>query len=74
MNGKAVWNIDPHLKLQATLGAELNWFTFDDYKAPTTPGFEAGRLQTALSATACTTLKCWLSTTTIGVISISTLR
>ena len=35
MNGKAVWNIDPHLKLQATLGAELNWFTFDDYKAPT---------------------------------------
>ena len=45
MNGKAVWNIDPHLKLQATLGAELNWFTFDDYKAPTTPGFEAGRLQ-----------------------------
>ena len=45
MNGKAVWNIDQHLKLQATLGAELNWFTFDDYKAPTTPGFEAGRLQ-----------------------------
>ena len=45
MNGKAVWNIDPHLKLQATLGAELNWFTFDDYKAPTTPGFEAGRLR-----------------------------
>ncbi|MDR0938921.1 MAG: SusC/RagA family TonB-linked outer membrane protein [Mediterranea sp.] len=45
MNGKALWNIDKHLKLQATLGAELNYFNFDDYKAPTTPGYEAGQLQ-----------------------------
>lgn len=45
MNGKATWNINKHLKLQGTVGAELNWFTFEDYKAPTTPGFEAGRLQ-----------------------------
>lgn len=44
-NGKALWNINKHLKLQGTVGAELNWFTFEDYKAPTTPGFEAGRLQ-----------------------------
>lgn len=44
-NGKAVWNIDQHLKIQGTVGAELNWFTFDDFKSPTTPGFEAGRLQ-----------------------------
>ncbi|GET27329.1 SusC/RagA family TonB-linked outer membrane protein [Prolixibacter sp. NT017] len=44
-NGKAAWNINKHLKLQGTAGAELNWFTFEDYKAPTTPGFEAGRLQ-----------------------------
>jgi len=44
-NGKAAWNINKHLKLRGTAGAELNWFTFEDYKAPTTPGFEAGRLQ-----------------------------
>jgi TonB-linked SusC/RagA family outer membrane protein len=46
-SGKAIWNINKHLKLQGTAGAELNWFTFEDYKAPTTPGFEAGRLQTS---------------------------
>ncbi|SHE42786.1 SusC/RagA family TonB-linked outer membrane protein [Dysgonomonas macrotermitis] len=44
-NGKALWNINSHVKLQGTIGAELNWFTFEDYKAPTTPGYEAGRLQ-----------------------------
>ena len=44
-NGKATWNISDHLKLQGTLGAELNWFTFEDFKAPTTPGYEAGYLQ-----------------------------
>lgn len=27
------------------MGADLNWFTFEDFKAPTTPGFEAGRMQ-----------------------------
>ena len=47
MNGRAVWNVTDHFKLQGTLGAELNWFTFDDFKAPTTPGFEAGRLQSS---------------------------
>lgn len=45
LNGKAIWNIGNHVKLQGTVGAELNWFTFEDFKAPTTPGFEAGRLQ-----------------------------
>ncbi|MDH6309502.1 TonB-linked SusC/RagA family outer membrane protein [Dysgonomonas sp. PFB1-18] len=44
-NGKVLWNINKHLKLQGTAGTELNWFAFEDYKAPTTPGFEAGRLQ-----------------------------
>lgn len=44
-NGKALWNISKRLKLQGTVGTELNWFAFEDYKAPTTPGFEAGRLQ-----------------------------
>ena len=44
-NGKAVWNINKHVKLQGTVGTEMNWFTFEDYQAPTTPGYEAGRLQ-----------------------------
>lgn len=44
-NGKAILNINKRVKLQGTMGAELNWFTFEDFKAPTTPGFEAGRLQ-----------------------------
>ena len=25
----------------------MNWFNFDDFKAPTTPGYEAGRLQSS---------------------------
>ena len=45
MNGKIVYNIIPQLKVQATVGAELNRFEFSDFKYPTTPGFEAGRLQ-----------------------------
>lgn len=44
-NGKAIWNINNHVRLQGTMGAEFNWFAFEDFKAPTTPGFEAGRLQ-----------------------------
>ena len=47
LNGKILWNVTPHFKIQGTAGAELNWFTFDDFKAPTTPGYEAGRLQTS---------------------------
>ena len=50
LNGKILWNVTPHFKIQGTAGAELNWFTFDDFKAPTTPGFEAGRLQNSSSA------------------------
>lgn len=45
MNGKIVYNIIPQLKVQATVGAELNRFEFSDFKYPTTPGFEPGRLQ-----------------------------
>ncbi len=43
--GKVIWNISKHLKLQGTAGTDINNFWFEDYKAPTTPGFEAGRLQ-----------------------------
>ena len=45
MNGKVVYTIIPQLKVQATVGAELNRFSFSDFKYPTTPGFESGRLQ-----------------------------
>lgn len=45
LNGKVLWNIKDNIKLQGTVGTELNWFEFDDFKAPTTPGFEAGRFQ-----------------------------
>ena len=45
LNGKAVWNIGKHVKLQGTLGTEFNWFEFEDFKAPTTPGYEAGYFQ-----------------------------
>ena len=45
MHGKIVYNIIPQFKIQATVGAELNRFEFSDFKYPTTPGFEAGRLQ-----------------------------
>ena len=45
LNGRATWNVDDHLKIRGTFGADLNWFTFTDFKAPTTPGFESGRMQ-----------------------------
>ena len=45
MNGKIVYNIIPQLKVQATVGAEFNRFDFSDFKYPTTPGYESGRLQ-----------------------------
>ncbi len=45
LNGKVLWNLNDNIKLQGTVGTELNWFEFEDFKAPSTPGFEAGRLQ-----------------------------
>lgn len=45
LHGTAIWNIGSHLKIKGTAGAELNWFNFQDFKAPTTPGYEAGYLQ-----------------------------
>lgn len=45
LNGKIVYNIIPQLKVQATVGFEMNRFDFTDFKYPTTPGYESGRLQ-----------------------------
>ena len=42
---KAIWNIDEHLKLQGTIGTDMNDMTFEEYIAKTTPGKTAGQLQ-----------------------------
>ena len=42
---KAIWNIDKHLKIQGTIGTDINHMNFEDYIAPTTPGYAAGQLQ-----------------------------
>ena len=45
LHGSAIYSVTSHLKLKATVGAELNWFDFQDYKAASTPGYEAGYMQ-----------------------------
>ena len=45
LTGKAVWNINEHLKLQGTIGTDMNFMSFSDYIARTTPGKMAGQLQ-----------------------------
>jgi TonB-linked SusC/RagA family outer membrane protein len=44
LTGKAIWNINSHLKLQGTIGTDINSMTFQDYIAKTTPGIPAGKL------------------------------
>ena len=48
LTGKAIYNITKNLKIQGTIGTDINNFTFEDYKAPTTPGYETGQLQTSI--------------------------
>ena len=45
LTAKAIWNIDEHLKLQGTVGTDINNMTFEEYIAKTTPGKSAGQLQ-----------------------------
>jgi len=45
LTGKAVWNINEHLKLQGTVGTDMNFMDFQDFTAKTTPGKMAGQLQ-----------------------------
>ena len=45
LHGSITYNINKHLKIKGTAGAELNWFNFTDFKAPTTPGYESGYMQ-----------------------------
>ena len=42
---KAIYNIDSHLKIQGTIGTDINNMNFQDYIAQTTPGKSAGQLQ-----------------------------
>ncbi|WP_299089198.1 SusC/RagA family TonB-linked outer membrane protein [uncultured Bacteroides sp.] len=42
---KAVWNIGKHLKLQGTVGTDINNMKFEEFIARTTPGKAAGQLQ-----------------------------
>ena len=42
---KAIYNITDHLKLQGTIGTDMNFMDFEDYIARTTPGKLAGQFQ-----------------------------
>ena len=42
---KAIYNIDKNLKIQGTIGTDINDMNFQDYIARTTPGKSAGQLQ-----------------------------
>ena len=42
---KAIYNVDSHLKIQGTIGTDINDMNFQDYIARTTPGKSAGQLQ-----------------------------
>jgi TonB-linked SusC/RagA family outer membrane protein len=44
LTAKAIWNIDKHLKLQGTVGTDMNYMTFEEFIAKTTPGKLAGQL------------------------------
>ncbi len=56
LHASAIYNVTSHLKIKGTAGAELNWFNFNDFKAPTTPGYESGYLQQSQFKTRCITL------------------
>ena len=44
LTGKAIWNVNEHLKVQATIGTDITNMTFEDFIAKTTPGTPAGQL------------------------------
>lgn len=44
LTGKAIYNIDEHFKLQGTVGTDINYMTFEDFQAKTTPGIPEGKL------------------------------
>ncbi|WP_288318535.1 SusC/RagA family TonB-linked outer membrane protein [Xylanibacter caecicola] len=44
LTAKAIWNIDKHLKLQGTVGTDINNMDFEDFICRTTPGTAPGKL------------------------------
>ena len=42
---KAIYNVDKNLKIQGTVGTDINNMNFEEYIARTTPGKAAGQLQ-----------------------------
>lgn len=45
---RAIYNIDEHLKLQGTVGTDINNMNFDDFIARSTPGVLAGKLTNSI--------------------------
>ena len=45
LTAKAIWNISDHLKLQGTIGTDMNFMNFEEFISMTTPGKMAGQLQ-----------------------------
>jgi len=45
LTGRAIWNVNQHLKIQGTVGTDMNKMNFQDFTAKTTPGVLAGRLE-----------------------------
>lgn len=45
---KAIYNIDKHLKIQGTLGTDINNMNFDDFIARSTPGVLPGKLTNSI--------------------------
>lgn len=45
---KAVYNVDDHLKVQGTIGTDINNMNFDDFIARSTPGVLSGKLTNSI--------------------------
>lgn len=45
LTGKAIYNVNDHLKIQGTIGTDMNFMNFSDFVAKTTPGTAAGKMQ-----------------------------
>ena len=45
---KAVYNVDDHLKVQGTIGTDINNMNFDDFIARSTPGILPGKLTNSI--------------------------
>ncbi len=72
--GKAIWNINKHLKLQGTIGTDINSMNFRGLSAPDNSRNSCRKdLPTKSSTTAHSTPRNTPSTTTHGATSMSTL-